>query len=74
VPAADEAPQLLVLQRRAFQRLQPHFGPDTPIVAQDLLAARTLAAYQRALDGIEAKLAIYMGRKLAEREVQALRN
>ncbi len=72
-PEPEDPQQLLALQRRAYQTLQPHFGPDTPTVAQALLAARTLADYQRALGGIEAKLAIYMGRKQAQREVQALR-
>lgn len=56
-----------------MQRLVPHFGPDTPIVAQALLAARTVPQYLAALDGIQSKLAIYMGRKQAEREVQELR-
>lgn len=72
-PEPEDPQQLLALQRRAYQTLQPHFGPDTPTVAQALLAARTLADYQRALGGIETKLAIYMGRKQAQREVQALR-
>lgn len=72
-PPVDEAQALLTLQRRAYLALQPHFGPDTPTVAQALLAARTLADYRLALDGIAAKLAIYMGRKQAEREVSALR-
>lgn len=72
-PDTDEPQRLLALQRRAYQTLQPHFGPDTPTVAQGLLAARTVAQYLAALDGIQAKLAIYMGRKQAEREVDALR-
>lgn len=74
-PAAeeDDPQRLLALQRRAWQTLQPHFGPDTPTVAQDLLAARSIAQYLASLDGIQAKLAIYMGRKQAEREVDALR-
>jgi hypothetical protein len=73
LPDADEPQRLLALQRRAYQTLQPHFGPDTPTVAQALLAARSIAQYRAALDGIQAKLAIYMGRKQAEREVDALR-
>lgn len=72
-PEADDPQRLLALQRRAYQTLQPHFGPDTPTVAQDLLAARSIAQYLASLDGIQAKLAIYMGRKQAEREVEALR-
>ncbi len=74
-PAPGEDPQqLLALQRRAYQFLQPHFGPDTPVVAQALLAARCLADYHAALAGIEAKLAIYMGRKLAARAIESLRH
>lgn len=70
---ADDPQRLLALQRRAYQTLQPHFGPDTPTVAQDLLAARSVPQYLASLDGIQSKLAIYMGRKQAEREVDALR-
>ncbi|WP_066256272.1 hypothetical protein [Hydrogenophaga flava] len=73
VVEADDPQRLLALQRRAWQTLQPHFGPDTPTVAQDLLAARSIAQYLASLDAIQAKLAIYMGRKQAEREVDALR-
>ncbi len=74
-PLPPEDPQrLLALQRRAVQTLQPHFGPDTPTVAQALLAARCLADYHAALDAVEVKLAIYMGRRQAAREVQALRH
>jgi hypothetical protein len=70
---SEDPQRLLALQRRAWQTLQPHFGPDTPTVAQDLLAARSIAQYLASLDGIQAKLAIYMGRKQAEREIDALR-
>jgi hypothetical protein len=73
-PVPEDPQRLLALQRRAYQTLQPHFGPDTPIVAQAMLAARSLAEFRDALGGIEAKLAIYMGRKQAAREVDALRN
>ncbi|MFC3682582.1 hypothetical protein [Hydrogenophaga luteola] len=73
-PDTDEPQRLLALQRRAYQTLQPHFGPDTPTVAQDLLAARSIAQYLASLDAIQAKLAIYMGRKQAEREIDALRH
>lgn len=69
----DDPQRLLALQRRAWQTLQPHFGPDTPTVAQELLAARSITQYLASLDAIQAKLAIYMGRKQAEREVDALR-
>ena len=73
-PVPEDPKRLLTLQRRAYQTLQPHFGPDTSIVAQAMLAARSLAEFRDALGGIEAKLAIYMGRKQAAREVEALRN
>ncbi|MDP2264763.1 MAG: hypothetical protein Q8K24_16595 [Hydrogenophaga sp.] len=66
-------PQLDALRRQALAHLGSHFGPDTPLVAQALLRARTLTEFHAALDGIESKLAIYMGRKQAARELQALR-
>ena len=71
-PLAAE-PSLDALRRRAMVHLGNHFGPDTPLVAKALLAARTAAEFNAALDGIESKLAIYMGRKQAARELQALR-
>ena len=71
-PAPEQDPRLLELQRRAYRKLQPHFGADTPIVAQAMLAARTLADFRRSLVAIEAKLAIYMGRKQAALEVESL--
>ena len=73
VPPPTDAQRLPALQRKALQHLHQHFGPDTPLVAQALLAARTPAAYQQALDGIESKLAIYMGRKQAARELGSLK-
>jgi hypothetical protein len=72
-PVFEEDHRVLDAQRLAMQRLVPHFGPDTVTVAQSLLAERTVPQYLAALEGIQAKLAIYMGRKQAEREVQALR-
>lgn len=80
-PAAPAAPQVdseedrqvQALQRKAFLMLRQHFGPDTPTVAQAVFAARTLRDFRMALDGIEAKLAIYMGRKQATRELDTLR-
>lgn len=71
--AATAGPGLDVLRRQAVAYLGAHFGPDTPLVAQALLAAPTVAEFNAALDGIESKLAIYMGRKQAARELQALR-
>lgn len=73
-PAAPpNPPNLDLLRRKALAHLGNHFGPDTPLVAQALLAARTITEFNAALDGIESKLAIYMGRKQAARELLALR-
>lgn len=71
--AAPAGPGLDTLRRKAMAHLGNHFGPDTPLVAQALLAARSVAEFNAALDGIESKLAIYLGRKQAARELQALR-
>jgi hypothetical protein len=72
-PPAPTVPELDALRRQVLARLEPHFGPDTGTVAQALRAARTAAEFNHALDGIESKLAIYMGRKQAARELQGLR-
>ena len=69
----DEDRQVQALQRKAFLLLRQHFGPDTPTVAQAVFAARSLVDFRLALDGLEAKLAIYMGRKQATRELDTLR-
>jgi hypothetical protein len=66
-------PGLDTLRRQVLARLEPHFGPDSGTVAQALRAARTAAEFNHALDGIESRLAIYMGRKQAARELQGLR-
>jgi len=71
--AAPSGLNLDALRRRAMAHLGAHFGPDTPLVAQALLAARTATEFNAALDGIESKLAIYLGRKQAARELLALR-
>jgi hypothetical protein len=71
--AASAGPGLDALRRQAMAYLGNHFGPDTPLVAQALLAARSVAEFNAALDGIESKLAIYLGRKQAARELLALR-
>lgn len=71
--AAPAGTNLDTLRRKALAHLGNHFGPDTPLVAQALLSARSVVEFNAALDGIETKLAIYMGRKQAARELQALR-
>lgn len=53
--------------------LSQHFGPDTPQVAQAVLAARTTGEFNTAIDAIESRLATHLGRKRAAREAQALR-
>lgn len=79
IPAAAPAQvapaglNLDALRRKALAHLGNHFGPDTTLVAQALLAARSVAEFNAALDGIESKLAIYLGRKQAARELQPLR-
>ncbi len=64
---------LLALSREAQVRLTAHFGPDTAGVVKPLREARTVAAYHAALDDIQARLAVYMGRKQAARELLGLR-
>ena len=74
-PPEPAAPleQLLALSREAQVRLAAHFGPDTASVVKPLREAHSVAAYHAALDDIQARLAVYMGRKLAARELQGLR-
>ncbi|WP_066272252.1 hypothetical protein [Hydrogenophaga palleronii] len=71
VPLADAAHEALC--RQAMARLSSHFGADTTEVVQALFAARTVAAFNAALDGIESRLSAHMGRKHAARELQSLR-
>ncbi|WP_198674601.1 hypothetical protein [Rhodoferax ferrireducens] len=74
VPADTEvAARLTGLRREALSRLAPLFGPDVVIVAKPLLTARTRDDFGAALDGLEAKLHIYLGRKRAAALVAALR-
>ncbi|KQB60763.1 MULTISPECIES: hypothetical protein [Comamonadaceae] len=70
---APSEPDLEPLRRRAMVQLMPHFGPDTAVMAEALLAARTAASFNQALDVIQAQLAIYLGRKQAQIELQTLR-
>ncbi|MFH1815807.1 MAG: hypothetical protein ABIF28_16825 [Pseudomonadota bacterium] len=75
--AADEhallAQQIGRRQREALARLAPHFGPDVDMVAQPLLAAREADAFNQALDLMERKLALYLGRREAARTLAGLR-
>jgi hypothetical protein len=70
---ASHDPRLGPLCRKALIHLGQHFGADTPLVAQTLLAARNVAEFNAGLDGIESKLSIHLGRKQAARELQLLR-
>lgn len=76
-PPSPEPPApldlLAMLSRQAQTRLAPHFGPDTASVVQPLRDARTVVAFNAALDEIQARLAVYLGRKLAAVEMQGLR-
>lgn len=75
--AADRATPAggLLEMRRAevMHRLAPHFGPDVALVARPLLVATDAVAFDRALDVIESKLALYMGRRDAARTLAGLR-
>ena len=72
-PAPLASADLTRQQRELVHTLTPHFGPDTTDVAQAALAAHSLAEFHQALDAIESKLSIYMGRKQAVRALQHLR-
>lgn len=67
------APVHEALCRQAMARLAGHFGAGMPEVVRPLIAARTVAAFNAALDGIESRLSAHMGRKNAARELQDLR-
>ncbi|MDR2188826.1 MAG: hypothetical protein LBE62_12390 [Azonexus sp.] len=54
-------------QQQVLACLAEHCGPSTTAVAKDMLAARDAHEFDRALKGIEAQLAVYMGRKQAVR-------
>ncbi len=76
LPVAAHEPTDPALEMRrsdALQRLAPHFGPDVGLVARPLLQAADADAFNRALDHIESKLALYMGRKDAARALAGLR-
>ncbi|HSI49674.1 MAG TPA: hypothetical protein VLA61_15480 [Ideonella sp.] len=72
-PVVNADARLASLKRTALVRLTPHFGPDVDVVCRPLLAAVTDDAYGAALAAIEAKLAIYLGRKGANRLLVDLR-
>ncbi|GAA6142678.1 hypothetical protein [Hydrogenophaga sp. 5NK40-0174] len=61
------------LQRQAGTKLVHHFGPDTATIAEKVLLADTLVDFNAALDEVEAKLAIYLGRKKAAEQIAELK-
>ncbi|HEY9094508.1 MAG TPA: hypothetical protein VIN35_02100 [Hydrogenophaga sp.] len=71
--SVDAQAALASLQRQLLATLSPHFGPDAADVAKLALTAGSVVEFNRALDAVETKLSIYMGRKRAARELQALR-
>lgn len=69
-PAAEPDAQQLAAwaaatRREIRTRLAPHFGADLMIVLEPLMKADTPKAIRAAIDGLESKLALYMGRKAA---------
>ncbi len=70
---AEVRERLAPLRREALARLAPHYGPDAVVVAGPLLQAGTLAAYCAALDALETKVSVYMGRKQAVKLLTGLR-
>lgn len=68
-PAAPDAQQIAAwataTRREIRIRLAPHFGADLPIVLEPLMKADTPRAIRAAIDALENKLALYMGRKAA---------
>lgn len=68
-PAAPDAQQLAAwaaaTRREIRVRLAPHFGADLMIVLEPLMKADTPMAIRAAMEALEKKLALYMGRKAA---------
>lgn len=75
-PAPPPAPaeDLVDLQRAAINLLASHFGPDVMIVVKPLLDATTRQAFNDGLNGIERKLAVYVGKGQASRILAELRS
>ena len=64
---------LVPLRKQALELLVVHYGPDTHTIAAPLLNARTLKAYLAALDALQEKMEIYLGRKMAIKTLADLR-
>ncbi|EWS60824.1 hypothetical protein Y694_01429 [Methylibium sp. T29-B] len=63
--AAEVRERLAPLRREALARLAPHYGPDAVVVAGPLLGAATLEDYCKALEALESKVSVNLGRKQA---------
>lgn len=63
--AAEVRERLAPLRREALARLAPHYGPDAVVVAGPLLEAATLKDYCKALEALESKVSVNLGRKQA---------
>jgi hypothetical protein len=74
-PSGDAEIEALLapLRKHALELLVVHYGPDTPTIAAPLLNARTLKAYLAALDALQDKMEIYLGRKMAIKTLADLR-
>ncbi len=53
------------VKRQIAVRLAPHFGPDLMTVLAPLMAAQSDTDKQAAMQALQAKLALYLGRKAA---------
>lgn len=71
--AAEVRERLAPLRREALARLAPHYGPDAVVVADPLLKAATLEAYREALDVLESKVSVNLGRKQAVKLLAGLK-
>lgn len=63
--AAEVRERLAPLRREALARLAPHYGPDAVVVAGPLLEAATFEDYCKALEALESKVSVNLGRKQA---------
>lgn len=76
-PASSPGPEILVrhqeIWRKVRIRLAPHFGPDLMVVLEPLMKASSDQALRAALDALEKKLALYLGRKAAAALFEDLR-
>lgn len=72
--SADEVrDRLAPLRREAIARLAPHYGPDAVVVAGPLLQAATVEDYAKALEALESKVSVNLGRKQAIKLLSGLK-